>query len=306
VISFRYHVVSIVAVFLALAIGILLGSTFLNAGLADRLDSQVKNLSASLDRERSAISDLQDQVQSATAYMQATLPSAVAGRLTGEPVVIVTDANVDLTALAAARHAVSAAGATVGGVVEIRPTLLSADPADQTALAQILGVTSASPPTDLIRRAAEALAQRLTQAPAAGAPDLLAALDSAGLLSVVDQTPAGLAGIGVPGQTVVIVSGGTQPPAVDPTTFLVALAEALVATQPPTPVVAAQPQDAATAFVPAIRASSVDGQLVTVDDVNLTPGQFSVVVGLQDLIRDPGRGADYGLKPGATAPFATP
>lgn len=304
-ISFRYHVVSIVAVFLALATGILLGSTLLNGGLADRLDQQVKSLSGSLDRQRSALSDLEQRLQVADTYMTATLPSVVAGRLTNQPVVIVTEASVDLSALSATRQALSLAGATLSAVIEIRTSITSTKPADQSRLAQALGLTGATPPADLLHEAANAFAGRLTHVPV-GSTDVLDQLAGAGFLSVVDQSSAGIAGVGVQGQTVVIVSGSSAPAASDPAIFLVPVAEALVATQPPTPVVAAEPQGATSTLVPALRASDVNGTLVTVDDVDLTYGQYSVVVGLQDLIRDPGRGANYGLGPGATAPFPPP
>ena len=45
-IDFRYHVVSLVAVFLALALGVLLGTTQLSGVVSDDLRGQVRQLDA--------------------------------------------------------------------------------------------------------------------------------------------------------------------------------------------------------------------------------------------------------------------
>jgi len=44
VISFRYHIVSIIAVFLALALGIVVGTTALNGPITSNLRSEVDTL----------------------------------------------------------------------------------------------------------------------------------------------------------------------------------------------------------------------------------------------------------------------
>ena len=45
-VDFRYHVVSLVAVFLALGIGIVFGTTVIDRALLDNLDSNVERLTA--------------------------------------------------------------------------------------------------------------------------------------------------------------------------------------------------------------------------------------------------------------------
>ncbi len=51
-ISWRYHLISIVAVFLAFGLGVLTGTTVLNDNLVRNLKSQTKNLTADLDELR--------------------------------------------------------------------------------------------------------------------------------------------------------------------------------------------------------------------------------------------------------------
>ena len=74
-INFRYHVVSLTAVFLALAIGLVVGTAALNGPVADSLNNQVTSL-------RKDNTQLRDTVSSAltpprdTAQNRASVPSA--------------------------------------------------------------------------------------------------------------------------------------------------------------------------------------------------------------------------------------
>ena len=43
-INFRFHLVSLVAVFLALGLGILVGSTVIDQGIVNRLDSEINHV----------------------------------------------------------------------------------------------------------------------------------------------------------------------------------------------------------------------------------------------------------------------
>src|SRR5512132_4402933 len=53
-INFRYHIVSIIAVFLALGVGLLLGTTFLDDALEDQLRGDLEELEQDLDEQRGA------------------------------------------------------------------------------------------------------------------------------------------------------------------------------------------------------------------------------------------------------------
>jgi hypothetical protein len=129
--------------------------------------------------------------------------------------------------------------------------------------------------------------------------DMLAALVSAGFVALVGG-PA--SSVGGNGQAVVLLSGGRQPPQPSPREFLVPLARELVADPgDPVPVVAAESVDTAYPFVPVARDDpTLNGRLVTVDDADLMAGRVAVVWGLHDLLLSPGRGANYGVKGGAT------
>ncbi len=302
-ISFRYHVVTIVAVLIALAVGILLGGTFIDTGLANGLTNQVRSLAADRNNLRDTIAQLTTENQDLSAFANQWMPEILNGQLVGVPVVIVTIQGVDLHAVASARQSLVQAGVTELETVELSNRLTSTDPADRQALSEAIGLAGDTPPPDLDARVATALAARLVQSPPSGAADLLLELQPT-FLTIVGQPT--VASIGLPGQAVVVIAGGSPPPSVSPTRVLLPLITALVDQTPPAPVVAGEPTDTGYPFVALIRASDVDRRLVTVDNVDEALGQLSVAVGLRDLISKPGKGADYGTDAGASAPFPPP
>jgi hypothetical protein len=305
-ISFRYHIVTIVAVFVALGAGILLGGTFFDTVLANQLQQQVRAQGAKLDRAESQVSDLESQLASIQQLGSIYLPTIVANRLTGVPTVLVTVQDVDLAALKAARQALVQAGVSSDLItIQLRDRLGSTNPVDQSALAQAIGLPAATPPpTDIAGQAVSALAERLLQAPPAGTVDLLQDLRAGSFIQIVGQ--ASLDTVGVPGQAVAIVAGQTATTQADPTGFVLPLITDLVGRDPPTPVVVGEPSTTTDTLLPQIRTGDLSGKLVTVDDVEEVVGQVSFAVGLERLVQNPGQGANYGRGEGASAPFPVP
>jgi hypothetical protein len=90
----RYHAVSLAAVFVALAVGILLGIGVADRGLVDRgketfLRAQVDDLNASLDDANARLDRLERQQRAAAAFMEEGYPSLTAGRLAGKRIALV-------------------------------------------------------------------------------------------------------------------------------------------------------------------------------------------------------------------------
>jgi hypothetical protein len=303
-ISFRYHVVSIVAVVAALTVGILLGAGLLDTGLANDLNRRVNTQRQELDRSRGTITELEQSNAQWNSFGKVILPSLVTDRLTDVPVVLVTVEGVDLPSLAAARQALVQAGVTQLDTLQIKATIQSDDPVDRAALSQALGLSQTEPPANLTNQAARALAARLVEAPPAGGPDVLAQLSDAGFVSTVGQPP--VASIGGPGQAVAFVAGGASPPLVNPNAVLLPMIRELVDRSLPAPVAAAEPATTAYPFVSLIRTSDLNRKLLTVDDVDAVFGQMSLAVGLQDVVQNPGRGGNFGQGTGASAPYPAP
>jgi hypothetical protein len=125
-ISFRYHLVSIAAVFLALAVGVVLGS----AGVSDRLLSAVSHeaddLAGQVQTLRAERDELAAGQRASDEFARRVGPAAVRGLLQGSSVTLVTS-GVDPADRDAVLALLQQAGATVGGEVALTPAV--GDPA---------------------------------------------------------------------------------------------------------------------------------------------------------------------------------
>jgi Copper transport outer membrane protein, MctB len=119
VIDFRYHLVSIVAVFLALAVGIVLGSTELRGAALSALDRTSSALSAKLEAADNQNSALQQQVQGDRQFAQAAEPVLLKHLLDSKRVVIVTTPGAPSSVVNGIKNGLSDAGATVSGQVAL-------------------------------------------------------------------------------------------------------------------------------------------------------------------------------------------
>jgi uncharacterized coiled-coil protein SlyX len=304
VISFRQHVVTIVAIFLALALGMLAGSAFVQPRLVEQLRAQVEDQRRTMDDLRAQVGELRGRLAAERAFNDAALPHLAQGRLLGRRVVVVAQEGLDEDALSGARRALEEAGATPV-VLVARGTLAPDDPGAQAALGELLGRTDADPaelPALAARALAERLATDLRRQPRED--DLLRILLAEGYLAPAD---AGLSdelldALGGPGQVVLVLAGGADPdPAIAPAAFAVPLVERLA--ELGLPVAAAEPAETAVPFLDLLRGAGTDG-LVTVDDVDESRGGAALVLGLQRLILT-GEGGDFGGEDGS-APLPPP
>jgi copper transport outer membrane protein MctB len=120
VIDFRYHLVSLIAVFLAVALGIVIGTTQLNGPLTTNLQSQVSGLQADKRALETQTQQLQSQLNAAGGFDEAVGPTLVAGTLTGRKVVLVIDnSDVPADVVEGVTALLGTAGATVTGTVRL-------------------------------------------------------------------------------------------------------------------------------------------------------------------------------------------
>ena len=114
-IDFRYHLVSIIAVFLALAVGLAVGSTALTGTAEQALTAAQHRLTSqnkALTKQNGA---LQKQLAGDQAFAQANSGRLLAGLLTGERVVLIAAPGYDPTVTSGLTTALREAGATVAG-----------------------------------------------------------------------------------------------------------------------------------------------------------------------------------------------
>jgi hypothetical protein len=134
VIDFRYHLVSIVAVFLALALGIVLGTTALNGPLVRGLKSTettLKNQAASL---RSANDNKKQRIAGDGLFATAAAPQLLDGLLTGQQVVVVTAPGADSGTVSGVTTAVRQAGGTVTGPVALNQQFFDTSATTESSL----------------------------------------------------------------------------------------------------------------------------------------------------------------------------
>ena len=90
-IDFRYHLVSLISVFLALAVGIVLGAGPLRENLGDQLAGQVEQLRGEQDRLRAEADELATRNDQLASFVSDIGPELVADTLPGARLAIVTD-----------------------------------------------------------------------------------------------------------------------------------------------------------------------------------------------------------------------
>ena len=110
-ISFRYHLVSVVAVFLALALGIVVGTTALNGPITKDLRNQVNDTKDQRNKLAGQVKTLQGQVSDADQFASTYGSQLVAGRLKGRSVLLVSMPGASSTMRNGVRSRITAAGA---------------------------------------------------------------------------------------------------------------------------------------------------------------------------------------------------
>ena len=136
-IDFRYHIVSIVAIFLALGIGIVLGTTTLNGPILDDLQGKTNNLAKTNGDLQSEVDALQSRLAADHDFASAVLPYAVKGRLADQRIALVSGPGVGGSLRQAVTSVLTRAGAEIVSDVQLRNEFT--DPAQDSTLASLAG-----------------------------------------------------------------------------------------------------------------------------------------------------------------------
>jgi len=134
VINFRYHVVSLTAVFLALAIGLVVGTAALNGPAADALNENINALRKSNQQYRDQIASMQKEANSKDDFVTESAPYLLTSKLAGHKVVVVVlPAGRDYAKGISTQ--LTAAGAKITGTVALNDKLV--DPENSTELMEL-------------------------------------------------------------------------------------------------------------------------------------------------------------------------
>jgi len=117
VISFRYHLVSIIAVFLALALGIVIGTTALNGTITKGLRDDVSSLKKQRTDLNNQIKQLQTQVDNAGQFASTYGTQLVAGSLSNKSVLLIAMPGASTGNEDGIANEITAAGGKISGRV---------------------------------------------------------------------------------------------------------------------------------------------------------------------------------------------
>ena len=326
-IDFRYHIVSLVSVFLALAVGIVLGAGPLKETIGNTLTDQVEVLRTEKDTLRAELDVAQADVERAEALFAAAVPGMVDGVLGERRVALILVDDVPVETVQSVVALLEKAGGSVTTTVQL--TEAWTDPARAAFRRSLSGTVAgyldpAPTASEPGGRLAEALVHALvtpTLDPDVLAPDaamVLELLVSSELIEVT--TPA------APADAVVILSGAAPAPEASPdgaTPETTAEATASdgsdeadaadeqhdrIAAATVAIAAAAQARSAGavvggdadrTSPVAAIRGEALAGAISTVDSIDTLAGQAAVPLALAQRVA--GAVGHYGVGDGADA-----
>jgi hypothetical protein len=318
VIDFRYHLVSIVAVFLALAIGIVLGSTELQGTAYNVLNSTTAKLQNELDQVTSQRDKAQQQASAGEAYAAAVEPAVLHNLLSGQRLLIITEPGAQSSVISGISNAAIDAGASVTGQINLQPKFFDTsgtaqDSLNQTTLdvAQSDGISLDSGAT--YQQAAQVIASEILVKPSGSAPvqqassqqastqpastqqstnaqTMLNAYAASQFLSITARpaTQATLAVVVTPQNA---PSEGTADPLAQD---LVSLAQQLAAKSAATVVVGSSAGSGPGSPIAVLRSNNVANQVSTVDDADLVSGQSVAIEALATLLNG-GKPGSYGF-----------
>jgi hypothetical protein len=306
VISLRYHVISIAACFLALAVGVVLGSTALNGSLLSGLSDQKNDLGTQVSDLQAQGNALNARLNDADAFAGSVGPKIVAGLLDKRSVVLVTTPDARPADRDALSKLIGQAGATVTGEVELTDAF--SDPAKSDQLRQV--VTRLQPAGATFPTAGDPG----TLAGALLGSVLLLDKSSAKPQSTPDELAAALGGLAdggfikqaqavKPAQLAIVLSGTqlTGDGAGDRASTLARFATQLDRSGAGT-VLAGDPGSAeGTGPIGVVRAdTSATSILSTVDDVDTAAGRITTLLALREQLD--GTAGRYGTAGNAQAP----
>jgi hypothetical protein len=301
-IDFRYHLISLIAVFLALALGILMGSVVLDDRLVERLQDRVSETITSNGDLRARINDLDGRLTAFEEFAtEAELP-LVGNTLLGRTVVLIEVEGTDGTMVDDVRGTIERAGGEVATTLVLTERFALRDQTERDQLALILGSSSESA-RDLQTEIASALGGRMAAAAKRDAErggavnerfetlmDELRENDFVGVDSGEDSAL-------VPAGTVFLfLAGADGEPEYNAVPLTLALANSLADNGAPT--LMAGITRGTWGFVDAFRNDGkAQAQISTVDNADTVPGRIAVALALEEASR--GLVGHYGQGPGA-------
>ncbi len=313
-ISLRQHAISLAAVFLALAIGVVLGSGFFSDTLLSSLRNEKRDMAAQITGLTDQKNALNEKLSAANNFDSQLVGRIVHDALGGKTVVIFRTPDAKDDDVAAVSKIVSQAGGSVTGTVSLTQEFVEANSAEKLRSVVNSSVLPAGTQlsTKLVDQGSQAgdllgialLTNAKPDAPAGIGPTIddaqrdtvLAALRETGFITYQPSEHIPVA------NAALIVTGGALPADAGNRGVTVARFAAALAPHGSGTLLAGR--DGSSIGSTAVAVTRADagmaGAISTVDDVDVEPGRITAILGLHDLVNG-GHPGQYGTGHGATS-----
>ncbi|OBI51631.1 channel-forming protein [Mycobacterium kyorinense] len=307
-ISLRQHAISLAAVFLALAVGVILGSGLLSDTLLSGLRDEKRDLHSQINALNDQKNVLNEKLSAANNFDAQMAGRIVHDALEGKSVVVfrtpdATDDDVD-----AVSKMVGQAGGAVTGTVSLTQEFVDANSAEKlrSVVNSSIVPAGAQLSTKLVDQGSQAgdllgIALLVNRDPAVPTVDdvqrdtVLAALRDTGFIAYGDQH------IGAANAALVVSGGALGDDAGNQGVSVARFAAALAPHGSGVLLAGRDGCSVGTAAVAVARADAAMASAVsTVDDVDADSGRITAILGLHDLLNG-GRTGQYGIGHGATS-----
>ena len=311
-ISLRQHVISLAAVFLALAIGVVLGSGFLSDTLLSSLRDEKRDLYTQISGLNDQKNVLNEKLSAANNFDSQLVGRIVHDALAGKTVVVFRTPDAKDDDVASVSKIVGQAGGVVTGTVSLTQEFVDANSAEKlrTVVNSSILPAGTQLSTKLVDQGSQAgdllgIALLINTNPATPAvPEVdaaqrdtvLAALRDTGFITYQPTDNMGAA------NAAVVITGGSLPQDAGNQGVSVARFSAALAPHGSGTLLAGRDGSATGgAAVAVTRADAgMAAAISTVDDIEAAPGRITAILGLHDLISG-GHVGQYGTGHGATS-----
>jgi hypothetical protein len=303
VISLRTHAISLAAVFLALAIGVVLGSGLLSDTVLSGLRSDKADLRTEIETLNSDKNELIEKLSAAGEFDGIMAPRILRDTLRGKSVVIIRTPDAADDDVDAVLRLIGQGGGTVSGTIDLTQQFVDAN-ASEKLLSVVnspivpAGRQLSTESVDQGSQAGDLLGIAVLRGKQPAVPDdqretVLATLRDTGFITY------DAAGVGVADTAVVITGGSLGDDAGNRGATVARFAAGLAPHGGGTVLAGRDGSASGTAAVAVARSDAgLSGAVSTVDDVDLESGRITTALAMSDLLGggQPGR---YGIGQGA-------
>jgi hypothetical protein len=308
-ISLRQHALSLAAVFLALAVGVVLGSGFLSDTLLSSLRDEKRDLYTQISGLNDQKNAMNEKLAAANNFDNQLVGRIVHDALGGKSVVVFRTPDARDDDVAAVSKFIGQAGGTVTGTVSLTQEFVDANSAEKLRTVVNSSILPAGQQlsTKLVDQGSQAgdllgIAMLINTNPAVPPVDdpqrdtVLASLRDTGFVTYQPADHMGAA------NAALVVTGGALPQDAGNQGVSVARFSAALAPHGSGTLLAGlDGSGTGGAAVAVTRADAgMSSVISTVDDVDAAPGRITAVLGLHDLING-GHVGQYGTGHGATS-----